>query len=77
MQHERLEYQWQDSNYRPEWVNEMFNSMTAWYTVGPKALAGEIGVYTKEGPKFAMPGDWLVSEIDGTYRVIKDEDYER
>jgi hypothetical protein len=78
MQHERFEYQWQyATSFRPEWVHEMFSTFIAWHTVGPKALTGEIGVYTKDGPKFAMPGDWIVTEIDGTYKVIKEEDYVR
>jgi hypothetical protein len=78
MQHERLEYQWQyDTSFRPEWVHELFTTFVAWHTVGPKALTGEIGVYTKDGIKFAMPGDWIVAEIDGTYNIIKEEDYVR
>ena len=78
MQHERLEYQWEhDAHFRPEWVHELFTTFVAWHTVGPKAMTGEIGVYTKDGIKFAMPGDWIVAEIDGTYEVIKEEDYVR
>jgi hypothetical protein len=78
MQHERLEYQWKhDAHFHPEWVHELFTAFTAWHTVGPKALTGEIGLYTKEGIKFARPGDWIVAEIAGTYNIIKEKDYER
>jgi hypothetical protein len=77
MQHERLEYQWGSTPYRPEWVTDLFTTFFAWHTVGPKSLMGEIGMRTKKGVEFAMPGDWIIANIDGTYSVETDEQHAR
>lgn len=76
MQHDYLEHQWQGSATQPEWVNDLFDNFDAWHTVGPKALTGEIGVRCKHNEiKYAVHGDWIIANIDGSYNVKTDEQH--